>query len=80
MREKNREPREEGGKIYKETTIKETSKKKNAGKSTGPKEITITHQLKNDGGAMGGAMSGGSYMGGFATQNFMGGATQNQIP
>lgn len=43
MREKNREPREEGGKIYKETTIKETSKKKHAGKSTGPKEITITH-------------------------------------
>lgn len=71
MREKNREPREEGGKIYKETTIKETSKKKNAGKSTGPKEITITHQLKNDGGAMsgamGGGMGGGSYMGGYAS-------------
>lgn len=32
------------------------------------------------GGGMGGAMSGGSYMGGFATQNYMGGATQNQIP
>lgn len=28
---------------------------------------------------MGGAM-GGSYMGGFATQNYMGGTTQNQIP